>query len=1288
MAQRRQGLLKRSYIFSGSPDVRQRVGSWLAPATFLDIETTGLDPTRENVGIWQGAIGHRTPGGGVSMAYNQLINPGTDPSKTSFWTRQQLQQSPWKGAQPIGQTPWKSPVTPSSFIDEFTSHVRGRDLWVQNLKFESRHIAHTMTDEQYRRFVSEARPQTFAYDEKGGAFRTKEIYTTSRPVDEAISRAYALREHSDIGRRLGAWGDVYSALRTELSTKAPEGVTRIFDIQDVSRSMLALGQMHGIMPTSGDVFTGTSVDVFSRLALGIPEKHLAAQDIKVQNLMLEYNLGIAEKLYQGGASALGEGEKSYLRAIHYLKEDIQQQNIAKTIMSAHEDIHKRGLSYSIAHAPYKTANISYWEQDPAGAPVDEAGGHRVRAVTKRIEVPERTDTRDMREVLKHIKETRGAGFDVDAMYASFEHDVVDAAKRGGNYDALAYKWSQKYRISDARLTGAMLGEGRTKAPVPGMKDKLNSFWKNNWKLLTGVGVGAAVLGGLAYNMRSDVEWNPPDVPDLPDEEPGVAKSLFTSARGAINKTVDLFMGPPRGEGLNRRRGGSTARLTADPGRFNVEDADTAELMLAGGQVHQLRLVGIDAPEVGHAESYARGRIRQDQPYGQEATQELQKLIAAQHKVSVLYDPTEPTTYGRTPAVLIGTDVQGRETNINLELVKSGAASYLPFGSKTKSLIDRSAFLKAEQQAVQERRGMYGSPEWVTENTLSERQKRITHTTLTDPERMMENFKAASMFRRMYHTDKNQSERTASGGKDDHNIIEGLRHGWFGSSRSLRTDFGSGYQGIVNLYRGTSELILEHMLKRELPPRSHMVSTTAYRYAEIMAESVRKSRFADRPQRLSSTFWTPSAKSAAEYVGDQGGYLSLASMDSRSIFMTNQSSWGEIQSRMFDAVEKGMPDASRPEIIKAIERYWGGVTPGSRAADIEALIPGVTRTQGIIRIPGGDDAYNLIEGLNERGLAAQMRKNMTDFGSGYQGLKAGLGAAGDYFKKFMKSEAGHLTAVSLGLGIATGMVTNSFGTGYNTFTGGLGGASLGFLKGGFRGALGGLAVGAVIGGGSNEVLQAAGAGTVGSAFLAGITSSVASSLMMAGSLRGGLFYKTQLAPLETLFNKKAGGEIPDSIWKEFEMMLGHDPRGPQGFATNATDMATSMVRAYGKEDTWYGRAINWVDRSPRVKGVIDASLGSPRLIEAANKAGGGDKMAWGDIGKAVGWDVVEGIPVGLGFAAIGGATAAVQQPRRKRERRGHSRKQVRANTMVRRNFTRDAKINHRSMDPQRHHVRQV
>jgi endonuclease YncB( thermonuclease family) len=242
--------------------------------------------------------------------------------------------------------------------------------------------------------------------------------------------------------------------------------------------------------------------------------------------------------------------------------------------------------------------------------------------------------------------------------------------------------------------------------------------------------------------------------------------------------------------------------------YTVEDADTVRLMLAGGNSMTLRLAGIDAPEIAHSDDYAFGRVNQDQPYGQEAKSRLEEILANQKNLSVLFDPNSET-YGRSVGVLQGDGGQ----NINLQLVASGAAASLPFGGASSRLYDTGAFRRAERAAFNSSIGMWQEDSWrAVRNAQDDKKRRVTHTSLTQMGRMFENFDTASIALRMNNPDSALAEMQSSGGKDDHNIIEGLDHGWYGSVRGRNTDFGSGFllnKGIPVL-RST-----DHHIKKKL-----------------------------------------------------------------------------------------------------------------------------------------------------------------------------------------------------------------------------------------------------------------------------------------------------------------------------------------------------------------------------------------------------------------------------------------------------------------------------------------
>ena len=155
---------------------------------------------------------------------------------------------------------------------------------------------------------------------------------------------------------------------------------------------------------------------------------------------------------------------------------------------------------------------------------------------------------------------------------------------------------------------------------------------------------------------------------------------------------------------------------------DVEDADTLVLRRKGlmntfdKPIH-VRLAGIDAPEVaGHKhDPMAKWRINQEQPFGAQATSILKGMLQGGgyesgferlfgeegEDINLIIDPSQQT-YGRYLGMLAGD--QGR--NINLELLREGAVSALPWGSASGDILDRSLAAEYEAEAAEEERGMW------------------------------------------------------------------------------------------------------------------------------------------------------------------------------------------------------------------------------------------------------------------------------------------------------------------------------------------------------------------------------------------------------------------------------------------------------------------------------------------------------------------------------------------------------------------------------------------------------
>jgi endonuclease YncB( thermonuclease family) len=256
--------------------------------------------------------------------------------------------------------------------------------------------------------------------------------------------------------------------------------------------------------------------------------------------------------------------------------------------------------------------------------------------------------------------------------------------------------------------------------------------------------------------------------------------------GIMNQS-SIARGTGANDGISKRE--SDDRQVAQIGirSYAVEDADTVKLMLQGGGEMSLRLAGIDAPETTH-EGFAYNPL-QDQPYGQEATSRLEELMAAQGDMKVLFSPDSSQTYGRTAGLIVAED----GTNVNLELVRAGAAAALPYGPSSDRIYSTGEFTKAQAQAQESGEGMWGMGEWQAAQNAMGTKRRMTHNTLSDPQDIYQNFRAAAVLHRMRNPDASLSGMMAAGGKDDFNIHEGLNHGWANANRRADIgDFGSGY----------------------------------------------------------------------------------------------------------------------------------------------------------------------------------------------------------------------------------------------------------------------------------------------------------------------------------------------------------------------------------------------------------------------------------------------------------------------------------------------------------------
>lgn len=122
---------------------------------------------------------------------------------------------------------------------------------------------------------------------------------------------------------------------------------------------------------------------------------------------------------------------------------------------------------------------------------------------------------------------------------------------------------------------------------------------------------------------------------------------------------------------------------------SVADGDTVTVLDAGKLQHKIRLSGIDAPERAQA-------------FGKRSREYLASMVAGK-QVAVETDKTD--RFGRSVGKVL---LQGRD--VNLAMVASGMAWHYKKYQREQSSSDRLLYDSAEQEAREQRAGLWRDPE--------------------------------------------------------------------------------------------------------------------------------------------------------------------------------------------------------------------------------------------------------------------------------------------------------------------------------------------------------------------------------------------------------------------------------------------------------------------------------------------------------------------------------------------------------------------------------------------------
>lgn len=759
-----------------APEIEAQIGHLGRRASIFDIETGGLSSKSP---IYEYGIQHGlTPTSSVHSFVSPTNISGTAPGEISDFTKRTVAGR----AKGTLEAIHAAGTSQRDAARDILSNIQGRDVWVQNLGFERGFVNERMGPGQFDQWARGAGKLESVAPSNG------QLYTTTPALKQKIADASRAGFGGSTDDYLRGWSDVFGEFKNTLGAETSPGTTRVFDMADLTKSVFAKAQLGGHMPRTGELFAGTSVDVLGKAFLGTKELHTALGDNAMQGSLIRELLGAGMTMDAGGT--LSAGQSAAFARVGRAQQVIKQRGAERSILGAYQAQQKL---YAAQEGEAGAANID----------LDDARRRlRIDSRQKDIKIPLDTlspdGTRNRQWIDQTVRDGKGFSYttDLDEFVAAQKARSAQGPGLSADWDA-AYKRVQSGYINPHTAASGRGNMGRLAAledaSVMGAADsftggasKLDSIlepgvvkgavetgthWMKSHALPLGVAAGAMV-GFAAFISGNDDDYN------------SIEGLRHGGISGATRRQNTEFGSGY--QGVNPKIKDSL--VAVDIKDYRVEDADTVQALLAGGDQVNIRLAGIDAPEVQHGESMP-GRANEDQPYGQAATSKLRRLMASQKNIKLILNMQAKTSYGRVAGTLVGDSGQ----DLNLELIRQGAAKALPFGPARERTYKAADYRRAEEQAYNNRSGMWDHDGWRSIRRAEENKRRkATNTSMTNIGRMYDNFKTASMSIRLNNHSSDLSTMMAYGGKDDFNVIEGLRHGWVGAQRESNTDFGSGY----------------------------------------------------------------------------------------------------------------------------------------------------------------------------------------------------------------------------------------------------------------------------------------------------------------------------------------------------------------------------------------------------------------------------------------------------------------------------------------------------------------
>ncbi len=313
----------------------------LKRSTFLDVETTGLDPSRHMPlgaahGRFTGPIqetwftyetAERTIEGPFYRRYGikteeemiRSLEPFSQHEWNNSWNRA---RGKWmqRGGRPEAARKYFSKI--------FARTARGGEfLWTHNVRFDitqfGSQFAHPAAQELM--YKGQAVPGWGKWDPYSG----RVFPTTTRTAHQMRGMLYDKPQQAPSIMR--EW---YRSYRQMVKGATKAGKPAVLDSLAIAQSMMGMAQQSGAMKATGDVFTGTSIEALAT-AFGVKAKgraHLATTDVETHRRIIPRLLETTEALFK--EKKLKPYQAQALRYLGEVQPEIARRNVERMFAQA------------------------------------------------------------------------------------------------------------------------------------------------------------------------------------------------------------------------------------------------------------------------------------------------------------------------------------------------------------------------------------------------------------------------------------------------------------------------------------------------------------------------------------------------------------------------------------------------------------------------------------------------------------------------------------------------------------------------------------------------------------------------------------------------------------------------------------------------------------------------------------------------------------------------------------------------------------------------------------------